>query len=134
MKTTPKKTYSGGFSLIELVVTLFIITVGLGSLYAVLHRGINHMRIVSSKNYALVAAASELEIVKATPFDKLPENYAGAFMGKVDLSALPNSRGTLRIGDYADSGGNLKTVTATVKWTVAGKKESISISTLVRKP
>ena len=131
MKTVAK---SGGFSLIELVVTLFVITVGLGSLYAVMYRGLDHMRIAGSRNYAVVAAASELEIIKAMSKTGLPENYAGAFKGKVDLSALNNARGLLKIEDYKESGGRLKVVTATVNWTVAGKKKRVTLSTLVGNP
>ncbi len=131
MKTAAR---NDGFSLIELIITLFIIAVGLGSLYAVMYRGLDHMRIAGSRNYAVVAAASELEIIKAMSKTKLPDNYAGAFKGKVDLSALNNARGTLKIEDYKESGGRLKVVTAAVNWTMAGKKKRVTLSTLLGNP
>ena len=131
MKTLARR---GGFSLIELIVTLFVIAVGLGSLYAVMYRGLDHMRIAGSKNYAVVAAASELEIIKAMSKTRLPDNYAGPFKGKVDLSALNNARGMLKIEDYKESRGQLKVITATVNWTVAGKKKRVTLSTLVGNP
>lgn len=125
---------NSGFSLIELVATIAIISIGLGSLYAVMFRGLNHMRIVGSKNYAVVAATSEIEIIKAMPEEKLPESYTGPFMGEIDLSALTDGKGVLKIEDYEDSGGRLKRVTATVQWNVVGRRKTVSISTLVGRP
>jgi len=123
-----------GFSLIELIFTIFVISVGLGSSYAVMYRGLDFMRTTGSKNYALAAATSELEIIKAMSDTELPENYEGPFMGEVDLSALRDAESILAIKDYGDLGGHFKTVTATVNWTVAGRAKTISLSTLVGNP
>ncbi len=123
-----------GFSLIELAFTLAVIGIGLGSFYAVMYRGLDHMKIVSSKNYALVAASSELEIVGAMPKNKLPETYDGPFMGAIDLSPLANAKGLLQIERYDGSGENPRVVTATVTWTVVGMNKRVSLSTLVGNP
>jgi prepilin-type N-terminal cleavage/methylation domain-containing protein len=123
-----------GFSLIEIMATIVVISVGLGSFYGVMYRGLQHMKVVGSKNYAVTAAASELEIIRAVSNDKLPESYDGPFMGDVDLSALKDAKGTLKIEDYGDSGGQVKAVTATLTWTVAEKDKSVSLSTLIGNP
>jgi prepilin-type N-terminal cleavage/methylation domain-containing protein len=123
-----------GFSLIEMLFAIIIIFVGLGSVYAVLFKGMNHMKIVSGKTYAVVAVTSELEIVKALDGDEFPDAYNGPFLGQVDLSALPNAEGNLRIEDRGNSGGRLKKVTATVTWLAAGKEKTISLSTIVSGP
>jgi hypothetical protein len=123
-----------GSSLIELLFTIIVIAVGLGSLYAVLFRGMDYMKTIGGKNYAVVAAASELELVKAMGGDEFPDEYDGPFLGQVDISTLPDGKGTLKIEDYEGSGGRLKKVTAIVKWTAAGKWKSISVSTIVSKP
>lgn len=123
-----------GFSLIELVATIAVISIGLGSMYAVMYRGLNHMKIVGSKNYAVVAATSAIEVVKAMPEDKIPMSYTGPFIGDIDLSALTDGKGVLKIKDYEDSGGRFKQVTATVQWKVVGRRKTVSISTLVGSP
>ena len=123
-----------GFSLIELFFTIFIISVGLSTFYAVMFRGLDFMKTTGTKNYALAAATSELEIIKAMSDIEMPDNYKGPFLGEVDLSVLRDAKGVLAIEDYEDSAGHLKTVTATVNWTVAGKDKTISLSTLVGNP
>jgi len=136
MKGDPLKTIRAraGFSLLELMATIAVISIGLGSLYAVMFRGLNHMRIVGSKNYAVVAATSEIEIIRAMSEEKLPESYTGPFMGDIDLSALTDGKGVLKIEDYEDSKGGLKRVTATVQWNVVGRRKTVSVLTLVGRP
>jgi prepilin-type N-terminal cleavage/methylation domain-containing protein len=123
-----------GYSLIELLFTIVVISVGLGSLYAVLFRGMDHMKTIGGKNYAVVAASSELEVVKAMARDELPNSYDGPFLGQVDISTLTDGEGILKIEDYGDTGGRLKKVTAIVKWSAAGKRKAVSVSTIVSKP
>jgi len=121
-----------GFSLMEMVFTLLVIMVGLGSLYGVMHRGLAQIRTVSAKDYAVVAAASELEYVKAMSRDKIPADYTGPFKGNISLSGLNEGRGILKIRDYKEEG--LKEVIATVTWLSAGRRQSVSFSTLVGAP
>lgn len=123
-----------GFSLIELLFTIAVIAIGLGSFYAVMYRGLDFMRVTGSKNCAVVAAASELEIIKAMSGNELLEDYEGPFLGEVDLSALTNAKDTLKIENYGSANGRIKMVTATVTWTVGGKDKSTSLSTLVGNP
>ena len=82
MKAKYVKTVSKnvGYSLIELLFTIAVIAIGLGSLYAVLFRGMDHMKIIGGKNYAVVAASSELELVKAMAGDELPDEYDGLLL------------------------------------------------------
>ncbi len=123
-----------GFSLIEIIFTLAVLSIGLGSLYGVLHNGMKHMRTVGGKSYAVVAATSEIEIVKAIPNNEFPDEYEGPFLGKVDFSALPDGEGVLKIEDHEDSEGRLRKVTVTITWTAAGKDKSFSVATLMGKP
>jgi hypothetical protein len=124
----------GGYSLIELIVTISIIMIGLGSLYGVMRRGLDQMKLVGGRDYAVAAAASELEFVKAIPKEELPDNYTGRFKSKVDLSPLNGGRGYLRIREFKGSEGRLKRVTATVSWNAAGRQRKLSVSTLVGPP
>jgi type II secretory pathway pseudopilin PulG len=119
-----------GFALVELVITIVIIMIGLGSLYGVLHRGLNQMKTVGSKDYALAAASSELEFARAMAKDGMLDTYSGPFKSEVDLSALNDSAGILAIEDMEGSSGRLKTVTATITWREAGRSRKVSLSTL----
>jgi prepilin-type N-terminal cleavage/methylation domain-containing protein len=125
---------NSGFSLIEILFTLVVISVGLGSLYAVLFRGMNHMKTIGGKSVAVVAASSEIEVIKGLDRDEFPDTYDGPFLGQVDISNLTDGEGLLKIENYEGTGGRLKKVTAIVKWTVAGKRKAVSVSTIVRAP
>lgn len=122
---------TNGFSYFELVTTIAVVTIGLASVYGVMFRGMDHMRILSGRNYAVMAATSEMEIVKAIPVEELPRQYAGPFIGEVDLSPLADGKGTLKIEDHKDSSGRVRKVTATVEWKALGRDKSFSVSTLV---
>jgi len=126
--------HSKGYTLMELVFTLAVIMIGLGSLYGVTQRGLNQIKIVGSKDYALIAAASELEYIKAISRERFPENYAGPFISAGNLSALNEANGFLEIRDFEKADSRLKEVTATVRWSVAGRMRSVSLSTLVGAP
>lgn len=118
----------------ELVFTLLVIMLGLGSLYGVMHRGLSQIKAVGAKDYAAVAAASQLEYIKAISQDKTPDNYTGPFKGDINLSALNDAKGVLKIRDFKGAEGRLKRVTATVTWTTAGRQQSVTFSTLVGAP
>ncbi len=123
-----------GFSMIELMIAIAVMSFGLGSIFGVLHRGMDHMKTVGGKNFAVVAVTSEIEMIKAMSGDELPHTYEGPFLREVDLSALPNGEGALKIEKREGSGGRLKKVTATVTWTALGRPKSVSVSTLVGGP
>ena len=120
-----------GFSLIELMLAVVVVAIGLGSVFGVLHRGMDYMKTVGGKNFAVVAVTSEIEMIKAMSGDELPDTYEGPFLREVDLSALPNSEGALKIELREGSEGRLRKVTATVTWTAVGRPRSVSVSTLV---
>jgi hypothetical protein len=135
MRSNVKKIFQNeGYSLLELVFTLIVIMVGLSSFYGLTHRGLAQMRINGTKDYAVIAAASELEYIKAISRDKTLENYTGPFKSTNTLSALNDGKGILKIRDYDKANSDLKRVTATVTWSALGRKKSISLSTLVRTP
>lgn len=123
-----------GFSLIELVFAIAVLTIGLGSIYGVLHKGMGYMKTIGGKNFAVVAVSSEIEMVKAMAGDELPDSYEGPFLREVDLSALPSGEGFLKIERHEGSDGRLRKVTATVKWMAMGRPKSVSVSTMVSRP
>ena len=117
---------SRGFSLIEIVVSLFIISVLLLLLLAVT-RGAVLVRASSSQGVALSIVRNELESLRAGGYEALPTS--GTFPNAL-VDALPQATTTLTVSDY-----NTKTkqVTVAVVWLEAGSTASstVSLSTLI---
>ena len=107
MKSNLKK--QTGFSLIEVVVTLFIIGV-IFVLYQVALNGIFLTRNAKDQEVALRVATHKVEELRSLGYFSLPAS--GAFTDS-QLSSLLQSSASMAISDY-----NLKTkqITVTVSW------------------
>lgn len=115
-----------GFSLIEIVVSLFVIgiVILLGS--AIL-RAAPLSRHAKYEGVAASIATDELETVRSLGYDNVPAS--GAFTDAL-MSELPQGAGAIAVSDF-----NLKTkaVTVTVSWVEAGAtaSSSVALSTLI---
>lgn len=119
---------SRGFSLVEVIVSIFIVGVMLLLLQAIIYSGVL-VRTSKSQGIALAIARSELEILRAGGYAALPSS--GSFSNSL-LSSLPNATTTLIVNSYNEK---TKQVTANVIWTDSGSATSsiVSLSTLITK-
>ncbi|OGG76628.1 hypothetical protein A2950_01910 [Candidatus Kaiserbacteria bacterium RIFCSPLOWO2_01_FULL_55_19] len=117
---------SRGFSLIEIVVSIFIISVLLLLLLAVTRSGVL-VRASKGQGVALAIVRNELESLRAGGYAALPGS--GTF-GNALVDTLPQATTTLMVSDY---NAKTKQVTATVIWLDAGATASstVSLSTLI---
>ncbi len=115
-----------GFSLIEVVVSLFVIGVVILLASSIL-KAAPLSRHAKFEGTAATIASNELETLRALGYDALPAN--GTFSDAL-LSTLPAGSGS-----YASSDFNTKTkqVTVTVSWVETGATASstVSLTTLV---
>ena len=119
---------SRGFSLVEVIVSIFIVGVMLLLLQAIIYSGVL-VRTSKSQGIALAIARTELEILRAGGYAALPSS--GSFSNSL-LSSLPNATTTLIVNSYNEK---TKQVTANVIWTDSGSATSsiVSLSTLITK-
>jgi prepilin-type N-terminal cleavage/methylation domain-containing protein len=118
---------SRGFSLIEIVVSVFIVGVMLIMLQAVMHSGVL-VRNSKSRGVALAIARNELEILRAGGYATLPPS--GTF-SDILMSTLPPFATTTRTVSIYDA--QTKQVSVSVVWRDAGSPASstVSLSTLI---
>jgi len=116
-----------GFSFIEIIVAIFIVSVILLLLQAVIHSSVL-VRTSKNQGIALTIVRNELEMLRIGGYDSLPQS--GSFSNNL-LSELPQAATTtLTVSAYNEK---TKQVTASVIWLDSGSLASstISISTLI---
>ncbi len=120
-----------GFTLIEVLVSLFLIAVGTGVFLKVW----TAPQISKSASYKVVAlkiASKQIENLRSST---TALSATSAPIIDSDLSLLPNASGTLTISTSSpgSSDGKLKNVSATVEWMDKGVVRSAKIDTLINK-
>lgn len=124
-----------GFSLIESIVSIFIVGVMLLLLQGVL-RSAALAQASQHQNAALSIARNELESLRAGGYGALPDS--GPFYDSL-LSSLPSATAYLTISDYeegeesGETGNEIKQVTVRVQWQDPGitASSTVSLSTLI---
>ncbi|MFA6408249.1 MAG: prepilin-type N-terminal cleavage/methylation domain-containing protein [Candidatus Paceibacterota bacterium] len=115
-----------GFSLIEIIISIFIIGIMLVLLQAVI-RGGSLARAAQNQGIALSIAQGEIESLRASGYDNLPSS--GTFTDSL-LDTLPIATASLSVSDYNDK---TKQVTVNVLWQNSGftASSTVSLSTLI---
>ena len=121
-----RKSCRQGFSLIEVVIAIFIITV-MFAFYQAALRSTALARSAKYKDLALRIANNKMEELRAGGYGSLP---ASSPFSDPLLSSLPSGSAAMSISDYNDK---TKQVSAIVSWKeLAGSEShSVSLSTLI---
>lgn len=122
------RTNNGGFSLIEIVLSIFIIL----ALVTILFTASATLRTSRNSNLQGLAteiASRQIENLRNTAYASLPANGTTSFSDS-NLSKLPNSTATQTFSDY---GTDIKQVTLQVSWQESGVNKNIKIDTLIYK-
>lgn len=116
----------GGFSLIEVLISVFIVGVTI-ILFQTALQGVFLVRIANHKEIALRIANNKMEYVRALPYASLPTS--GTFSDS-QMSSIPSGSGTLTVANF---NSKVKQVTAAVTWVEPhdSMQRSVSISTLI---
>jgi len=115
-----------GFSFIEIIVSIFIMSIILLLLQPVIRSGVL-VRAAKDQGIALAIARNELEILRASGYATLPSS--GSFSDDL-LGTLPQATTTLAISVY---NAKTKQVAVSVLWQEPGSTASstVSLTTLV---
>jgi len=118
---------SRGFSLIEVIVSIFIMGVMLLMLQSVIRSG-TLVRTSKNQGVALAIARNELENVRANGYASLPSS--GSFSDALLSTLPPAATATLTVSVY---NAKTKQVTVNVIWKDSGTPASstVSLSTLI---
>lgn len=109
MHVTKSQLNQSGFSIIEVLITLFMVGVTL-LLFQATANAIILNRYARYREVALRIADKEIQTLRTTPFASLPAS--GSFADSL-MSTIPSGQGSLTITDLNSS---LKNVTVTVTW------------------
>ena len=123
----------GGFSLIELITALAVLSVGLLGTIQAYHFGLDKVRSMRETSVASRAVQDQIEALRSKPFAALADQDHGRFAGPApDLEGLVNATPTLTIRPYSDPALCLKEVRASVRWTGdGGRTMERSATTLI---
>lgn len=113
-----------GFSLIEIVITVFIIVL-MFSVAAVALISAKGTSDEALQNIALRIASTKLEALRAGGYDALPAD--GTF-ADAQLALLPSAEASTTASDYADE---VKEVSVSIEWQEPSGPRSLSLTTLV---
>lgn len=107
-----------GFTILELVCALFILSTGLFGVITMYHFGITKMRTLHEYGIAMQAIENELETLRALPFAALEDAAQAPFTSDPDaLNLLVNAAASVAIAKPLDAPQGLKRVTVRVRWT-----------------
>jgi Tfp pilus assembly protein PilV len=124
---TPNRIQQAGFSIMEIVIAMFMISMVLVIYHAasntvILNKGSKHQEV------ALRIAASKLETLRTTPFTSLPasESFSDPL-----LSSLPQGQAQLTMSDYNDRTKQALVVVSWLSPTKAGSRQQVQLETLI---
>jgi len=121
------KNKEGGFTLIEVLITILVFTVGLSILLSVFVYGFNLLSRMKQTALASQCAQEEIELIRNMAFDEIL-NLETSFIND-SLSLLRNSRGTLTIED--SEGDDIKKLTVSVIWAYRGRQRQKDVVTYI---
>lgn len=118
--------FKGGFSLIEIVLSLFLI-LGLVSILLTASGTLIHSRNSGLQSTAAKIASRQIESLRNTSFASLP---ASGNFDDADLAKLPQGAATRTITDYQNN-SKIKLVNIRVNWTESEVAKQLITETLI---
>lgn len=115
-----KKKKQGGFTLIEVLITIFLLGVVLMTLVSVFIYGFTLLARTKQVNLAAQIAQEEVEFIRNNSFDDILT--LGTSFTHESLSSLLSGQGTLTIED--GPGDDIKKLTVSVTWNYRGIQQS----------
>ena len=122
-----KKREEEAFTLIEVLITVFLLAIVLLTLITVFIYGFNLLSRTRQVNLATQIAHEEVEIIRNTVFDNIAS--LGTSFTDPKLTNLLNGQGTLAVQDNV--GPDIKKVTVTVTWDYRGRQMKKDVMTLI---
>lgn len=121
----PAHKKSGGFTLVEILLSIFLI-LALISILLTTSASYNQTRRSNLQQLAMSIASKRMETLRNTAFASLPPS--GSFADS-DLSKLPQSTATQTISNYQSS-TKIKLITINITWTEKGVTKNAKLETL----
>ncbi|MCL0085461.1 prepilin-type N-terminal cleavage/methylation domain-containing protein [Thermodesulfovibrionales bacterium] len=129
------KTYSDnkGFTLIEMLIAMFVLTVGLLAVAGLLVTTIQANASARWTTAAITFATEEVEELKAGPFPVLQQDFA--YTVPRNCLNFPALKRQWRVRKAKDANNNvipgLRQIEVKVTWNERGRERNVTISTLV---
>jgi Tfp pilus assembly protein PilV len=122
-----------GFSMIELVTALFVLTLGLFGTVQTYHVAMDKIRAARENAIAVRAIQNEVEVLRSMPFGELTDKANAPFSRPApELDALVRATPEVSISPYGDAALRLKEVTVSVRWSGDnGRMITKAVTTLI---
>ncbi len=121
-----------GVIIADILVATAMVIVGVFGTFFALEQGMRAARACHHRQTALEVLQSEMEAVRATPFEELHLRTRASFIGKpAGPDTLRGAKTWLTVEDYSHEAPGLRKVTAGIEWTTGSKPRSASLVTIV---
>jgi type IV pilus assembly protein PilV len=125
-----------GFTMLELLIAIAILAIGLLGLATLQTSSIQGNRDSKEMTTAVFLAEKKMEELKSSPFTASPINIGTTNDSNNPMNGSGASGGiynrSWNVQTYMSS-ANMKQITVTVAWNMAGKNHSVSLDTVVSK-
>ena len=127
------KKRKAGFSLVELMAALFVLSVGLFGAVQSYNVGLDKIRVLREECLAARIVQNEVETLRALPFAQLADREKAPFVSKPSgLVLLHNAAPAVTVHPHADPGLALKEVSVSLRWTGEhGRTMEKAVTTLI---
>ena len=121
--TTPSVTSLTGFTLIEVIIAMILLTVGLMTLLSVTLGGMVQREVTREYDIARNAAFAKIEEIRAQDFDDVAA-YTGTYFAVVGLTAPTGwtNPGFISVNNTVS---DLYDVTVTIRWRIQGNTSAL---------
>lgn len=108
---------NGGWSLVELMTALFVLSLGLMGVIQTYHFGLDKIRTMRESGIATRIVQNEVETLRALPFSALDDRKNAPFISPAPgLERLVNGTPALTIRPHPDPALRLKEATVSLRW------------------
>ncbi|MDG5814189.1 type II secretion system protein [Chitinispirillales bacterium ANBcel5] len=125
-----KTSKNGGFSIVEIIISLLLVSVALISIASVFPRITGHKEVIREVNIAYSLASDVLESLYNQSLTNPVEAGADTCLGAVERGAV--SFTACYSVNWAGSGSFMKEAFVTVKWDKLGRDHNVSLSGIVK--
>ena len=118
-----------GFTLIEIMITLVILSIGLLALAGLQISAIKGNSFSRRMTTAVIMAEQTIEQIRSTPYSNIQSQSSSQV-----VASNMNFHRQVDVTDNTGPSSNTKTVQVTVTWVDGGKSYSVPVSTLISLP
>lgn len=120
----PKK----GFTLVEVLIAVFIFTIGILAIIGNLPWLVGAEKVTEMYTVASILAERQMELIQSDPdYDALATTYNDSYSTRRNISGYPQYKSCLKVSSISGTYNDLKKITVIIFWTASSKQHSFTL-------